>query len=63
MIVVSELPSTRDTLCLRILGAGKVLAAALKELAALPPADLERALLLMRLNNVHFVRSPTDAYS
>jgi hypothetical protein len=46
LIVVSDLPITRDTLLLRILGAGPVLKAALAELAALPADAPERGAVL-----------------
>jgi hypothetical protein len=41
LVAISELPETRDTLLLRLLGAGAVLRAALAELAALPQDALE----------------------
>ena len=46
LVVVSDLPTTRDTLLLRILGAGPVLKAAIAELAALPADAPERGVVL-----------------
>jgi hypothetical protein len=46
LIVVSDLPVTRDTLLLRILGAGPVLKTAIAELAALPADAPERGVVL-----------------
>ena len=46
LIVVSDLPATRDTLLLRVLGAGPVLKAALDEIAALPEDAPERGVVL-----------------
>ena len=46
LVVVAELPETRDTLLLRLMGAGKVLERAIRELESLPPETLERALAL-----------------
>lgn len=46
LVVVSDLPVTRDTLLLRILGAGPVLKAAIAELAALPADAPERGVVL-----------------
>src|SRR5262245_62842867 len=45
LVVVSELPVTRATLVLRILGAGPVLRAAIAELVALPKEAPERAIV------------------
>lgn len=45
MIVISELPRTRKTLPLRLMGAGKTLMQAYDELRALPAADRERQLV------------------
>src|SRR4051794_9515598 len=42
LMVVSELPVTRDTLLVRLLGAGSTLRHALAELQALPAEALER---------------------
>lgn len=42
LIVVAELPKTRDTLSLRVLGRDEVLDEALAEIAALPPGRWER---------------------
>jgi hypothetical protein len=44
-VVVGELPCTRETLLLRLLGAGRVFREAVAELAALPPEARERALV------------------
>jgi hypothetical protein len=44
LVVASELPKTRDTLLLRLMGAGRVFREAVAELAALPPEARERAL-------------------
>jgi hypothetical protein len=41
LVVISELPRSRETLLLRLMGAGAVLAAAVADLAALPPDALE----------------------
>jgi len=46
LVVVSELPVVRDTLLLRLLGAGRVLKQAIAELKALPAEAPERALAL-----------------
>jgi hypothetical protein len=46
IVVLSELPATRDTLLLRLMGAGKTLKRAVAELARLPEDALERALAL-----------------
>jgi len=46
VIVISELPTTRDTLLLRLLGKGPVLEAALAEMMALPEGAPERELSL-----------------
>lgn len=46
LVVVAELPETRDTLLLRLMGAGKVLARAVRELKLLDEGALERALAL-----------------
>jgi hypothetical protein len=46
LVVVTELPDTPDTLLLRLMGAGRVLARALEELRSLPNDALERALAL-----------------
>jgi len=43
IVVLSELPRTRETLLLRLLGAGRLLREALADLAALPDDPLERA--------------------
>jgi hypothetical protein len=46
LVVVSELPATRDTLLMRLLGAGSVLKRAIAELQALPVEAPERRLAL-----------------
>jgi hypothetical protein len=46
LVVVNELPVTRDTLLLRLLGAGSVLKQAIAELQALPAETPERMLAL-----------------
>jgi hypothetical protein len=46
LVVVSELPVTRDTLLLRMMGAGSVLKQAIAEIQALPPEAPERRLVL-----------------
>ena len=45
MVVIAELPATRHTLALRLLGRGPVLDAALAELSALPPEAWEHKLI------------------
>lgn len=45
VVVIAELPTTRATLALRLLGRRQVLAKALSELAALPPEAWEHKLL------------------
>jgi hypothetical protein len=46
LVVVSELPVTRDTLLVRLLGAGSTLRHAIAELQALPEEAPERRLAL-----------------
>jgi hypothetical protein len=46
LVVASELPETRETLMLRLMGAGRVLQGALAELRALPPEARERAIAM-----------------
>jgi uncharacterized protein DUF4351 len=46
LVVVSELPVTRDTLLLRLMGAGSVLKQAMAELIALPAEAPERRIVL-----------------
>ncbi|AUX19888.1 uncharacterized protein SOCEGT47_003410 [Sorangium cellulosum] len=46
MVVISELPRTRETLLLRLLGAGAVLRDAIRELTALPEDAWERSIAL-----------------
>lgn len=54
LVVAAELPPTRDTLLLRLLGAGPVLARALAELYLLPSGAPERALALPILLSLRF---------
>jgi hypothetical protein len=53
-VVVSELPVTRDTLLVRLLGAGAVLKQAIAELEALPEDAPERRLALPILLRLRF---------
>jgi hypothetical protein len=46
LVVVAELPRTRDTLLLRLMGAGRVLRRAIADLRALADDALERAIAL-----------------
>jgi len=46
LVVVAELPETRDTLLVRLTGAGRTFARAIAELRALPPDSPERTLAL-----------------
>jgi hypothetical protein len=55
VVVLAELPRTRETLLLRLLGAGPLLAAALDDLKALPPDAWERSVATPVL--VHFGRA------
>jgi hypothetical protein len=59
LVVVNELPVERDTLLLRLLGAGAVLKHAIAELQALPPDALERRLALPILISLRLA-VPTD---
>lgn len=62
LIVVAELAATRDTLLLRLLGAGRCLSRALKEVDALPEDAPERALtypLLLKLR-VEIPKDPAE---
>jgi hypothetical protein len=52
VVVLAELPRTRETLLLRLLGAGRLLREALAELAALPDDAWERSVAVPLL--VHF---------
>ncbi|HSN98273.1 MAG TPA: DUF4351 domain-containing protein, partial [Candidatus Nanopelagicales bacterium] len=52
VVVVAELPRTRETLLLRLLGAGRVLREALAELTALPADAWEKSTVTPLL--VHF---------
>ena len=60
LIVVSDLPVTRDTLLLRVLGAGPVLKAAIAELAALPTDAPERSVVLPIVLRLWGERDGTD---
>jgi hypothetical protein len=57
LVVVSELPVTRDTLLVRLLGAGSVLKRAIAELQALPVEASERRLALPILLALHLTVS------
>ncbi|HET7499991.1 MAG TPA: DUF4351 domain-containing protein [Kofleriaceae bacterium] len=59
LVVVSELPVTRDTLLVRLLGAGSVLKQAIAELEALPVEAPERRLALPVLLRLRLA-VPTD---
>jgi hypothetical protein len=59
LVVVSELPVVRDTLLVRLLGAGSVLKHAIAELQALPAEAPERRLALPVLVRLHLT-VPTD---
>jgi hypothetical protein len=59
LVVVSELPVTRDTLLVRLLGAGSVLKHAIAELQALPADAPERRLALPVLLRLRLT-VPTD---
>jgi hypothetical protein len=60
LVVVSELPVARDTLLLRLLGAGAVLKQAIAELEALPAEAPERTLALPILLRLRLA-VPSDA--
>jgi hypothetical protein len=60
LVVVNELPATRDTLLVRLLGAGSVLKQAIAELQALPVEAPERRLALPVLLRLQLT-VPTDA--
>jgi len=59
LVVVSELPMTRDTLLVRVLGAGSVLKQAIVELQTLPAEEPERRLALPVLVRLR-LSVPTD---
>lgn len=59
LVVVSELPRTRDTLLVRLMGAGETLKRALSDLRALPPGAPERRLALPILVRLR-LDIPTD---
>ena len=54
VVVLSELPRTRQTLLLRLMGRDRVLAEALEDLRALPPAAQERCVALPLLLHFRF---------
>lgn len=54
VVVIAELPRTRDTLLLRLLGARGVLRDAIRELAALPDDAWERSIALPWLARLRF---------
>ncbi|CAN97889.1 hypothetical protein sce7720 [Sorangium cellulosum So ce56] len=54
VVVIAELPRTRDTLLLRLLGAGAVLRDAIHELVALPDDAWERGIALPWLLRLRF---------
>ncbi len=60
LVVLAELPETRDTLLMRLMGAGRVLERALEELNELPMDALERALALPLLVRLR-IEIPADA--
>jgi len=65
IVVIRELPSTRETLLLRLMGAASVLSRAVAELLALPDAAPERTLalpLLVRLR-LEIVEDPAQRTS
>ncbi|HSN87437.1 MAG TPA: hypothetical protein VL025_11800 [Thermoanaerobaculia bacterium] len=55
LIVVSELPRTRDTLMLRLMGAGRVLSNAIADLERLPEDAWERNISLPVLLDLRFI--------
>ncbi len=60
IVAIRELPATRETLALRLLGRGPVLQRAADELLALPPHAWERSLLDVLLHwRVKVVGQPT----
>lgn len=54
MVVLTELPCTRDTLLVRLLGRGAVLRNAMRDLLALPPDSWERTAALPPLIRLRF---------
>ena len=60
LVVLAELPETRDTLLMRLMGAGRVLERALEELRELPMDAPERALTLPLLVRLR-IEIPADA--
>jgi hypothetical protein len=59
VVVLSELPGTRDTLLLRLMGSGRTLHAAIAELVALPEGAWERTIAEPWLVRLRF-EVPTD---
>ena len=59
IVVLSELPSTRETLLLRLLGSGRTLRAAIADLVALPEGAWERTIAEPWLVRLRF-EVPTD---
>ncbi|WP_437982258.1 hypothetical protein [Sorangium sp. So ce117] len=59
LVVIAELPRTRDTLLLRLLGARTVLRDAIRELVALPDDAWERGIALPWLIRLRF-ETPTE---
>ncbi len=59
VVVVSELPDTRDTLLLRLMGAGRTLTQALEEMERLPNEAPERALAMPLLVSLR-IEIPDD---
>ncbi|MGK3991955.1 hypothetical protein [Sorangium sp. So ce1024] len=58
LVVISELPRTRETLLLRLLGAGVVLRDAIRDLVALPEDAWEKSIALPWLARLHFELPP-----
>jgi hypothetical protein len=63
VLVLAEIPRARETLMLRLLGAGRVLAAALDDLAALPEDAWERSVSWPILLKFGLVRDGREATS
>jgi hypothetical protein len=60
VMVLSELPTTRETLLLRLLGSGRTLSAAITDLMALPKGTWERTIAVPWLVRLKF-EVPTEA--
>jgi hypothetical protein len=60
LVVISELARSRETLLLRLMGAGAVLAAAVADLAALPPDALEVRVALPVLVALRLTLPPAE---